>query len=51
MTDLAGNAMFLPFLLAVLQSVVCALDLRSVEGGGIIEQDTEAALEALQFLM
>ena len=50
MTDLAGNAMSLPVLLAVLQSVVCALDLRSVEGGGIMEQDTEAALEALQLL-
>ena len=49
MTDLAGNAMALPVLLAVLQSAVCSLDF-SRASPTVQKADTAAVLQALKLL-
>ena len=48
MMDLAGNAMALPVLLAIMQSSVCAIDFR--EETAVNQKDTDQALEALALL-
>ena len=49
MADLAGNAMALPVLLAILQSAVCAVDMRET-APAITQQDTQAALAAFDLV-
>ena len=48
MTDLAGNAMALPVLLAVMQSGLCSVQFR--EPTALSQVDTDAALQALALL-
>ena len=49
MADLAGNAMALPVLLAILQSAVCAVDIRETVAD-VTEQDTQAVLAAFDLV-